>query len=105
MLSTHIVEDIAQTCQRMAVMKQGSVIFQGSIASLVRETQGKVWPVITTQGTKLAGDLTIVSTLNMGDTMQYRVVGELKQQHGIVATEPNLEDAYVWLMREQRLPA
>ncbi len=30
LLSTHIVEDIAQTCQRLAVLKDGHLIFQGT---------------------------------------------------------------------------
>ncbi len=101
LLSTHIVEDIAQTCRNLAVMKSGRVIFQGTTVEMVREARGKVW-TITTDGPKPAGNLTVVSTLNMGDTMQYRVVGELMDNGGAVAAEPGLEDAYVWLMREQR---
>src|ERR1700738_266388 len=75
LLSTHIVEDIAQTCQNLSIMKSGKVIFQGTIADLTHETRGKVWS-ITTQGTRPEGNFTIVSTLNMGTTVQYRVVGE-----------------------------
>src|SRR3984893_1954787 len=30
LLSTHIVEDIAQTCRNLAIMKNGSVIFRGT---------------------------------------------------------------------------
>jgi ABC-type multidrug transport system ATPase subunit len=101
LLSTHIVEDIAQTCRNLAIMKSGKVIFQGTTAELVGETRGKVW-IITTQGIKPEGNFTVVSTLNMGTTIQYRVVGELSPRAGAVPTEPSLEDGYVWLMREQR---
>jgi ABC-2 type transport system ATP-binding protein len=103
LLSTHIVEDIAQTCQNLAVMKSGQVVFQGTATGLIHETQGKVW-VITTQGPKPEGDFTVVSTLNLGSSVQYRVVGEVFPQPGAVPTEPSLEDGYVWLMREQRAP-
>src|SRR5260221_694903 len=104
LLSTHIVEDIAQTCRNLAIMKNGSVIFRGTTADLITETRGKVW-MITTDGTKPQGNFTVVSTMNMGATVQYRVVGELSPRSGAVETEPSLEDGYVWLMREQRQPA
>ena len=101
LLSTHILEDVAQTCQRLAIMKNGQVLFQGTTADLVRETQGKVWSM-TTQGPRPEGNYTVVSNINMGSTVQYRVVGELNPQTGAVPVEPGLEDSYVWLMREQR---
>ncbi len=101
LLSTHIVEDIAQTCQRLAIMKDGRVIFQGTTADVLHETRNKVW-LITTQGAKPAGNFTIVSMLNIGSSVQYRVVGELSTRAGAMPTEPTLEDGYVWLMREQR---
>src|SRR6266851_4568190 len=104
LLSTHIVEDIAQTCQKLAVMKNGRVIFQGTAADLLRDTHDKAW-IITTQGIKPEGSFTVVSTLNMGAAVQYRVVGELSPRAGAVAVAPTLEDGYVWLMRDRRAPA
>ena len=103
LLSTHIVEDVAQTCQNLAIMKNGRIIFRGTTADLLRETQGRTW-MITTQGIKPEGNFTIVSTLNMGPVIQYRVVGDLSPRAGAVPIEPSLEDGYVWLMREQRKP-
>src|SRR5260221_7936537 len=104
LLSTHIVEDIAQTCQKLAVMKNGRVIFQGTAANLLHDTHDKAW-IITTQGIKPEGNFTVVSTLNMGAAVQYRVVGELSPRAGAVAVAPTLEDGYVWLMRDRRAPA
>jgi ABC-2 type transport system ATP-binding protein len=97
LLSTHIVEDIAQTCQNIAVMKSGQVIFQGTVAQMLQATNGKVW-LITTSGPRPEGNFTIVSALNMGANVQYRVVGNLSPRAGAVPTEPGLEDGYVWLM-------
>ena len=104
LLSTHIVEDIAQTCRNLAIMKNGRVVFQGTTADLINETHGKVW-IITTEGVKPEGNFTVVSTMHMGSSIQYRVVGELSARAGAVETAPSLEDGYVWLMREQRNPA
>ena len=103
LLSTHIVEDIAQTCRNLAIMNNGYVIFQGTTADLTLEARGKVWTVTTT-GSKPQGDFTVVSTMHMGDSVQYRLVGELASPNGAVPTEPSLEDSYVWLMRESRTP-
>jgi ABC-2 type transport system ATP-binding protein len=102
LLSTHIVEDIAQTCQNLAIMKGGLIIFQGTVAGLLREAMGKVW-IITVLGIKPEGNFTVVSTLNRGTSIQYRVVGEISSRAGAIPAEPNLEDSYVWLMREQHI--
>lgn len=101
LLSTHIVEDIASTCRRLAIMNMGRIVFQGSTEELASEARGKVW-MVTTSGSKPAGDLTVVSTMNMGATVQYRVVGDLAASNGATLTEPSLEDSYVWLMRDKR---
>lgn len=101
LLSTHIVEDIAQTSQNLAVMKQGQVIFQGTTAEMVRQAMGKVW-LVTTWGTRPEGEMTIVATMNKGASVQYRVVAEYAPVRNAEMVEPTLEDSYVWLMREQR---
>lgn len=101
LLSTHIIEDIAQTCQQLALMKNGRVLFQGTIMSMLEETQGKVWQV-TTPGQKPEGNFTVVSTLNMGNSVQYRIVGEKPSSVEAITLDPSLEDSYVWFMRDSR---
>lgn len=105
LLSTHIVEDIAQTSQNLAVMRSGQVIFQGTTAQLISEARGHVW-IITTQGDRPEGDCSIVSILPMGASTQYRVVGEERPvSHQAQFAEPTLEDGYVWLMHGQQARA
>ncbi len=103
LLSTHIVEDVAQTCRTLAVLTGGRVLFQGTAAELVAAARGRVWTV-TTAGEKPAEDLAVVSTLHLGDTVQYRVIGDGASHRGAVPADPSLEDSYVWLMRERRVP-
>jgi len=109
LLSTHIVEDIAQTCQQLAVMNRGQVIFQGPVTDLLRQAEGYVWSLTTMAGARPGGNLTIVSTVNQGGVIQYRVVGEPEEVAQLAPNaqrvEPGLEDGYVWLMREQRQPS
>ena len=102
-LSTHIVEDIAQTCQKLAIMNSGHIIFQGSVADLLSKAQGKVW-IVTTHGIKPEGNITVMATLHLSGSVQYRVVGEPSDITGAILAEPNLEDSYVWQMYEQRIP-
>ena len=101
LLSTHIVEDIAQTSQNLAVVKSGRVIFRGTIAQLIGETRGHVW-TMTTRGARPAENVAIVSTLNAGTAIHYRVVSAYSPQPDAQAVEPALEDSYVWLMHAQR---
>lgn len=104
LLSTHIIEDIAQTCPFLAIMNKGHITFQGSTIELANAARGRVW-MVTTSGPKPEGNVTVVSTMNMGATVQYRVVGELAHPGNAIPVEPSLEDSYVWLMREKRTPA
>jgi ABC-2 type transport system ATP-binding protein len=103
LLSTHIVEDIAQTSQHLAVLTGGQVVFHGTTADLIDAARGHVWTVMTA-GARPEGNFTVVSTLHLGSSVQYRVVGDPAPPLPATPTEPSLEDGYVWLMRERRLP-
>jgi energy-coupling factor transporter ATP-binding protein EcfA2 len=100
-LSTHIVEDIAQTCQHVAIMTQGEVIFNGAIFDHVRAAQGYVWNVVTS-GQKPAGNVTIISTIHQGAEIHYRVLGIPASHERATPAEPGLEEGYMWLMRSQQ---
>jgi ABC-type multidrug transport system ATPase subunit len=104
-LSTHILEDIAQTCQRMAVLCEGTILFDGTTLDLLDAAQGKVWTLSLPPGVRPTGDLIVVSTLHLGASVQYRVVGFPSDPSAAVPTAPSLEDGYVWLMRERRAAA
>lgn len=99
-LSTHIVEDIGQTCQDMGVLCKGKVLYRGSPAGLISAAEGRVWTAKVTDGQKPNHGLTVVSMLHMADGVQYRLVGAEAPQ-GIPAepAQPGLEDGYVWLMK------
>jgi hypothetical protein len=48
---------------------------------------------------------TVVSTLHLGDTMEFRVVGDHHGTQRATPTVPTLEDGYVSLMQRCRAPA
>jgi ABC-type multidrug transport system ATPase subunit len=100
LLSTHIVEDIGQTCQDLAVLAHGNVIFRGSPAQLTHAATGHVWMVTTTEMEKPDHGLTVVSMLHLAGGTQYRVVGESASSWpDAQPVQPSLEDGYVWLMK------
>ncbi len=99
-LSTHIVEDIGQTCRDMAVLSKGRILFRGSPLDLTRAAQGRVWTVLSADARKPNNGLTVVSMLHMTEGVQYRLVGADTQEYPQAQpTQPGLEDGYVWLMK------
>ncbi len=97
LLSTHIVEDIAQTSRALTVLNRGRVLYQGSTTSLIGAARGHVFSVAT-DGPRPEGELTVVSMIQHDATTEYRIVGA-EAPADAVQLEPGLEDAYVWLMR------
>ncbi|MBL8131379.1 MAG: ABC transporter ATP-binding protein [Anaerolineae bacterium] len=98
-LSTHIVEDISQSCNDLAVMRGGRVIYRGAPADLIEQAKGHVWIV---KGQRPDEQLILVSSLQMHDGVHYRAVGDASRYPGAVAAEPSLEDGYMWLMQDKR---
>ena len=43
LFSTHVVEDLAATCNQLAIMHKGSFLYAGSMKNLVEKAQGKIW--------------------------------------------------------------
>ncbi len=103
-LSTHIIEDIGQSCQALAVIGRGRLLFQGSPGELIRQAQGQVWNV-ETQGELPAGDVAVVSSVQLPQVTRYRVIGRPAGSQPASPAEPALEDGYIWLMRQHRLTA
>ena len=45
-LSTHIVGDIEATCENLAILNDGTILWQGSLAQLLNLTNGKVFTAL-----------------------------------------------------------
>jgi ABC-2 type transport system ATP-binding protein len=95
LLSTHIVDDIAQTCREVAVLATGRLIFRGTVDELTHRAQGQVWSVVT-HGPPPA-DGTVVSALPHEGGMRYRVVATAAPRPQAHPVEPTLEDGYLAL--------
>ncbi|MBG0785210.1 MAG: ABC transporter ATP-binding protein [Anaerolineaceae bacterium] len=102
LLSTHIVGDIGQTCQRMAVLNKGEQRYQGSPMALTQMAVGHIWSITRSDGNKPDGELTVVSTQHMPDGVKYRIVGDnVRDYPDAVEEAPSLEDGYMWLMKQE----
>jgi len=97
-LSTHIVEDVNQSCNDLAVIRQGKVIFRGMPKDLAEMARGNVWNV-KTDGKRPDSGLTIVATLQLQEGNQYRILGKPSPSLNPQPVEPTLEDGYIWLMQ------
>ena len=98
-LSTHIVEDISQSCNDLGVLREGRVLFRGAPGALIERARGHVWMLTTAAGQRPDERLTVVSSLQLANGTQYRVVGDAAGYSGAEPVEPSLEDGYLWLMQ------
>ncbi|KAB2867501.1 MAG: ABC transporter ATP-binding protein [Anaerolineae bacterium] len=100
-LSTHIIEDISQSCRDLAIMYNGTVLFRGAPNELIQKTRGQVWNIVT-DGERPNHGLKVVSTLQLAQGTQYRVIGDAQAFPNAISTEPSLEDGYIHLMSQTR---
>ena len=99
-LSTHIVGDISSTCNQMALLNEGALIYEGTPDILVDQTKGYVWRAEVSQEEyeKLKEDFPIISTIPSGTGWEIQFVGEKPSNVDAQPVDPNLEHAYVHYM-------
>lgn len=100
LLSTHIVGDISSTCEELAVLSHGEVIYHGSPAALIRQAEGKVWQITIPEAafSELADRMQVISTVYVGGKLLLRVVAEEVNGYEARPASPTLEDAYMYTM-------
>lgn len=101
-LSTHIIEDIGQSCNDLAMMHGGRVVFHGAPRELIAAANGHVWLALSKNGQRPDenGHISVVSTLQLADGTQYRIIGEPPAHLAATPAEPTLEDGYIFAMRQ-----
>ncbi|MDQ3246789.1 MAG: ABC transporter ATP-binding protein [Pseudomonadota bacterium] len=94
-LSTHIVDDVADLCPRMAVLANGRVQLEGRPADLIASTRGKVWmkTIDHSQLEQHQSQYEVISTrLFAGKTIIHILCNT--QPDGFQPVEGGLEDVY-----------
>ena len=105
-LSTHIVSDIESIATEIAVMKSGALLTLGAPETLLRACAGKVWRSVVSseEFDRLRASLKISSAVRKPDGVHLRFVSpnpELPAE----PVEPELEDAFLYLMNFGTEPA
>jgi ABC-type multidrug transport system ATPase subunit len=95
-LSTHIVEDVSDLCQTMAVMDGGRILRQGVPAQLAADLRGRIW-IKTVDKSEVAGLRTrhaVISTRLSGGRTAVHIVADADPGEGFVPHIGGLEDVY-----------
>jgi ABC-type multidrug transport system ATPase subunit len=95
-LSTHIVDDVADLCPRFAVISKGKVLLAGEPRASVGRIRGKIWrrAVAREDLADLQSKVAVISTrLHSGETVVH-AYGEAAPAAGFEPVEPGLEDVY-----------
>ncbi|MEM7664874.1 MAG: ABC transporter ATP-binding protein [Pseudomonadota bacterium] len=95
-LSTHIVEDVADLCPRMAVIVQGSIKLEGAPKDLIEQSRGTIWAKTIERGELEAYRkmYEVISTrLFAGNTIVH-IQSEIDPGDGFAAADGGLEDVY-----------
>ena len=101
--STHIVEDVKELCNNMAIMNNGRILKQIKPTDSTKELKGKIWTKIVEkdQIDELNKKLNILSTsFNPDNSINIRIYSESKTNKGFKKVDPNLEDVYFITLKE-----
>jgi len=106
-LSTHIVEDVADLCPRMAVLAAGRIQLDGAPAELIQRCRGTVWAK-TIERNRLdemkAAYEVIATRLFAGRTIVH-VLSDQDPGNGFELVEGGLEDVYLSTLTRARRTA
>lgn len=99
--STHIIEDISSSCNQVAVLDRGKLKYMGKPIDMTKEAEGHVWQfsVPADEFQSLVENHLVVHHMSVGDMVKVRVISEESPCEGAIKPAPNLEDAYLWLLR------
>ncbi len=105
-LSTHIVGDISSTCQGMALLNRGDLVFSGSPENLVRLAGGHVFRLNLSpyEYDKVKERYNVISTIPVENGWEVQIVADEPPEYASVPVTPNIEHAYVYYM-EHKLQA
>ena len=95
-LSTHIVDDVADLCPRFAVISKGRVLLAGEPRESVARLEGRIWEraVARDEVASMQAALPVISTrLHAGRTI-LRAYADAPPAPGFERARPELEDVY-----------
>ena len=101
LLSTHIVEDVHQLCEELAVLRKGRLFYAGTSAALLERVKGKIKLLHLeneNQLVELQKKSVVLQTTYESHGLTARILDEDASFPGAVTDTATLEDAYVYCM-------
>lgn len=100
--STHIIEDVASSCNRVAVIKNGETKYLGKPVDMAQIAQGKIWTVemSITEFENFKDKYEIILHMRDGDNVRVRCLAHEQPAENAKLVKANLEDAYLCLLNE-----
>jgi ABC-type multidrug transport system, ATPase component len=106
-LSTHIVEDVADLCPRMAILASGRILKEGAPAQLMAELAGRIWTKTIDrhelEAVRQAHQ--VISTRLSGGRTVVHVLADANPGPGFAPVEGGLEDVYFSTLAASRRAA
>jgi ABC-type multidrug transport system ATPase subunit len=106
-LSTHIVEDVADLCPRMAVLADGRVQLEGAPLDLILSTRGRIWMKVIDRGELAAcrERYDVLSTRLFAGRTIIHVLADQDPRDGFTPVDAGLEDVYFSTLAQSRRAA
>lgn len=95
--STHIVDDVRELCNNIAIMNGGRILYQGTPEEARESLEGKIWMRIIERSDldEFSQKFNIISSnFNPDNTLNIRVFSEENPHESFVPATPQLEDVY-----------
>ena len=95
--STHIVDDVKDLCNEMAILNGGKILIQGTPTQVQEKLKGQIWTkvIIREDLEQAEKDFKVISSnYNQDNTLNIVVHADEKPNETFVAREPQLEDVY-----------
>jgi ABC-type multidrug transport system ATPase subunit len=101
--STHIVEDVKELCNEMAILNGGKILKHSTPQEATRELENTIWTKIIEKD-DLEENMKIYNVLsrnfNPDNTLNIRVHSETKPSDNFVPSEPQLDDVYFFALKQ-----
>ncbi len=98
--STHIIEDVASSCNMVAVMKKGDIRYMGAPISMAKIAEQKVWSlnIPAEDFEKMKDNYVIIHHMKEGENIRCRCLADNAPTADSKSVKANLEDAYLYLL-------
>lgn len=95
-LSTHIVEDVAELCTHMAIINRGQILLEAQPLEAVAALGGRIWRrmVAKSELPQLEREQRVISTKLLSGRTLVHVYSEQEPSPGFDSVPPDLEDVY-----------